>query len=121
MKTLFTSAFVASFFCLGSVSVKAEEPCDLPYSMLLITVDKIAAAEPDAEIIRFNGDTAAKIIDAFNANPPESHIVANHVIVIKRPEFVAFAIASDSCVFVIKKITKGGWDAFERAALGVTS
>ena len=121
MKALFSSAFVASFFCLGSIVVKADEPCDLPYSMLLITVDKIAAAEPEAAIIRFNGADATKIIDAFNANPPESHIIANHVIVIKRPEFVAFAIASDSCVFVIKKITKDGWNAFERMALGVTS
>ena len=121
MKILFALAFAVYSFTLGTIAARAEEPCDIPYSMLLITVDKIAAAEPDAAIIRFNGADAAKIIDAFNANPPESHIIANHVIVIKRPEFVAFAIASDSCVFVIKKITKDGWNAFERMALGVTS
>jgi len=118
MKALFSSAFVASFFCLGSIVVKAEEPCDLPYSMLLITVDKIAAAEPEAAIIRFNGADAAKLIDAFNANPPESHIIANHVIVVKRPEFVAFAIASDSCVVVMRRISVNGWKSFERMALG---
>ena len=118
MKILFALAFEVYSFTLGTIAARAEEPCELTYDMMVKAVDKIAATEPDAVIIRLSGIDAGKIVAVYNAEPPESNIEGTHVFVIKRAESVAFAITSDACILVTRRVSVNGWNAFERKALG---
>ena len=98
----------------------AAEPCSLTYDRATAIGHAATRADPTNIFTDYNGDQAAKLLAAINAQPPVTAFPAERVLVIERPDddLVMVALVHDGCAGERLSTTPEAWVALRRGAIG---
>ena len=98
----------------------AAEICSLTYQRAIAIGHAAARADPTNIFTDYDGDQAAKLLAAINAQPPVTAFPAERVLVIERPDddLVMVALVHDGCAGERLSTTPEAWVALRRGAIG---
>lgn len=120
-------AACAAFLTLAlfDVAVVAEDqpvapPCALTYEAARETGENRAATQDHTKFMDFAAAEAAALLKAINETPPRSHLIADHILVLDRPDSdsVKVALFSRDCVTVGTTMNEEAWRKLKAAAIG---
>jgi hypothetical protein len=94
-------------------------PCALTYEAARNRGESSAAHQDHARFTEFAGDEAAVLLEAINNAPPRSHLVADHILVLERPDSdsVKVALVNHDCVTNWTTMSEKDWRKLKVAAL----
>ena len=89
----------------------AADPCALTYERAAAIGRGAHAANPAIVFTDYDGDQAAKLLAAINAQPPVTDYPAERVLVIERPDdgVVMVALVHDGCAGHRAQTTTSAW------------
>ena len=98
----------------------ADEPCTLSYARATAIGRAAHAADATNVFTDYNGDQAAKLLAAINADPPVTTYSAERILVIERPDddLVMVALVHDGCADKRIQTTPVKWGELRRGAIG---
>ncbi len=94
--------------------------CKLTEAQAGVKLRGMVATDPKVEMFTYLGDRATKLLNALNAEPPETHYRAEKLFVLmhKGSERVFVFAISNGCADTILGVPLDGWTSIRRSALG---
>ncbi len=95
--------------------------CKLTEAHALLKLRAMVDSDPaKVELFTYTGSRATKLINALNAEPPETHYKAEKLFVLtsKGSERVFVFAVSNGCADTILGVPLDGWTSIRRSALG---
>ena len=120
-------AACASFLAIAlfEAAVAAEDqpvapPCALTYEAARETGENLAATQDHTRFMDFAGAAAVALLKAINETPPRSQLIADHILVLERPDSdnVKIALFSRDCVTVGTTMNEESWRKLKTAVIG---
>lgn len=110
---------------LVAYSLVATNPpkCEkLSYEEITKVGRQAVADNSSLEFSDFSGPNEKKLLSAINAEPPETKLVADHILVMEAPESpVIVALSNKGCVTGMFKMPNSDWIRIRKTAIGDAS
>jgi hypothetical protein len=105
---------------------KAAPKCAATYEQATAKGRDLVAKNPAVEFDDYSGDDAAKLLAALNAQPPVTHLLADHILVVEMaaqddedsPTLAMVALVHGGCIANVLRPPHGEWVAFLAKTLG---
>jgi hypothetical protein len=106
---------------------KAAAPkCAATYEQAIAKGRDLVAKNPAVEFDDYSGDDAAKLLAALNAQPPLTHLLAEHILVVEMaaqddedsPTLAMVALVHGGCIANVLRPPHGEWVSFLARTLG---
>lgn len=121
----FLAFVVAGPMAWGAVAparAEAAAPaCEVTYEQAAKAGRAAAAADSASVFTDYDGEEAAKLVAAINAQPPVTAYPAEHILAVENPDEAMIALIHNGCLTEAFMAPHGAWAALRHGAIGEPS